>query len=74
MEEILREIDFYLEETVRRDGLPGAVLAVGDEHGVLMKKAYGNRRLFPYQEEMTADTGFDLASVSLVTAVWPAVL
>jgi CubicO group peptidase (beta-lactamase class C family) len=44
--------------------IPGAVLCVGRKAGVEYLKAYGNRAVEPEVVSMTADTVFDLASLS----------
>ena len=70
----MRQFDEYLRCTVDRDIIPGAVFAMGDADHVLFSAAYGVRRQLPSKEEMTVETLFDLASLTKVTAVWPAVL
>ncbi len=44
--------------------LPGAVVVVGQQSGVVFRRAYGQRAILPAREEMTPDTIFDLASVT----------
>ena len=62
-------------EAALRDGLiPGAVLVVGHEGKIVHRKAYGNRALVPQREAMTADTIFDIASLTKVVATTPALM
>src|SRR4051795_9875464 len=56
--------DALINAAIERKELPGAVLLVGRKSGVVYEKAYGNRALLPSPEPMTADTIFDLASLS----------
>jgi uncharacterized protein YbbC (DUF1343 family)/CubicO group peptidase (beta-lactamase class C family) len=48
--------------------MPGAVLVVGHDGQVVYRKAYGKRALVPRPEDMTADTIFDVASLTKVVA------
>ncbi|HLO07993.1 MAG TPA: serine hydrolase domain-containing protein, partial [Terriglobales bacterium] len=54
--------------------MPGAVLLVGHDGQVIYRKAFGNRALEPRREPMTADTIFDLASLTKVIATTTAVM
>ena len=63
-----------LNEIVEKKILPGAVFAAGDADGMKMKCTVGNKRSFPYEEMMTEDTVFDLASLTKVTATWAAAM
>jgi CubicO group peptidase (beta-lactamase class C family) len=44
--------------------MPGCVVCVGRGGKIAWLKAYGNKRLQPFQEAMTTDTVFDLASLT----------
>jgi uncharacterized protein YbbC (DUF1343 family)/CubicO group peptidase (beta-lactamase class C family) len=66
--------DAAIEQAIAADELPGAVLLVGHRGSVVYRKAYGSRALFPQREAMTADTIFDLASLTKVFATAPSVL
>lgn len=57
-------IDAAVEATIKANGCPGAVVAVvhGDE--VVYRKAFGLRAKEPKAEPMTADTVFDMASLT----------
>ncbi len=54
--------------------LPGAVVLVGRGDRVLYHKAIGNRAVAPAVESMTADTIFDLASLTKVVATTTSVM
>lgn len=64
--EIFKSVDKIIQEAVDKNDTPGAVLIVGKDNMIVYEKAYGNRRLRPHIEPMTADTIFDLASCSKV--------
>jgi uncharacterized protein YbbC (DUF1343 family)/CubicO group peptidase (beta-lactamase class C family) len=66
--ERLAFIDAAVAESVARKELPGAVVLVARRGGVVWRKAYGARALVPAREEMTADTVFDVASLTKVVA------
>jgi hypothetical protein len=51
--------------------VPGAVVLAGDAQRVLYRLAAGNRARLPRDEPMTADTAFDLASLTKVVACIP---
>jgi uncharacterized protein YbbC (DUF1343 family)/CubicO group peptidase (beta-lactamase class C family) len=62
------DLDAVINDAVREDKLPGAVLLVGHEGQVVYRKAYGNRALLPAPEAMTVDTIFDIASLTKIVA------
>jgi uncharacterized protein YbbC (DUF1343 family)/CubicO group peptidase (beta-lactamase class C family) len=61
-------IDRAIEDAIRQNRLPGAVLLVGHEGQVVYRKAYGERAIVPRVEAMTLDTIFDCASLTKVIA------
>jgi len=65
------KIDVLVDHAVDEHLLPGAVVVVGHNGHVVFRKAYGSRSLEPTREPMTADTIFDMASLTkpLMTAV-----
>ncbi len=67
-------MDPIIEEAVRTNLIPGAVLAVGHNGQVVYRKAYGFRSLLPAREPMTVDTIFDAASLTKVVATTPSVM
>ncbi|MDR3700295.1 MAG: DUF1343 domain-containing protein [Candidatus Sulfopaludibacter sp.] len=60
--------DQAIQEAIQQGRLPGAVLLIGHDDQVVYRKAYGNRAEVPKVEAMTADTIFDLASLTKVIA------
>jgi len=58
------EIEAIVTKAVRAGRTPGAVVIVGRRDGVVFRSAYGRRAIIPQREEMTADTIFDLASLT----------
>jgi len=64
------DLDAAIEEAIRDDQIPGAVLLVGHRGEIVHRKAYGWRSLVPAREPMTLDTVFDAASLTkaVVTA------
>ncbi len=66
--EHLSFIDAAVTEAVGRKELPGAVVLVARRGGVVWRKAYGARAVVPAREAMTADTVFDVASLTKVVA------
>ena len=62
--ERLARIDAVMEESIARKECPGAVVLVGRRGKVVFRKAYGNRAIVPAVEAMTADTVFDMASLT----------
>jgi uncharacterized protein YbbC (DUF1343 family)/CubicO group peptidase (beta-lactamase class C family) len=67
-------LDQAIEEAIRQDQIPGAVLLVSHQGQVVYRKAYGARSLTPRRETMTVDTIFDAASLTKVVATTPAVM
>jgi uncharacterized protein YbbC (DUF1343 family)/CubicO group peptidase (beta-lactamase class C family) len=61
-------VDQTIDEAIRQDRLPGAVLVVGHDGQVIYRKAYGQRAVYPRTEPMTVDTIFDCASLTKVIA------
>ena len=61
-------MDRAIQEAIRQNRLPGAVLIVGHGGQVVYRQAYGQRALVPRAEAMTVDTIFDLASLTKVIA------
>lgn len=68
------ELDQLIEDAVRRDAMPGAVLLVGQNGRIVYQKAYGRRALVPQKEDMTLDTIFDCASLTKVIATSASVM
>ncbi|HJT86628.1 MAG TPA: exo-beta-N-acetylmuramidase NamZ domain-containing protein, partial [Bryobacteraceae bacterium] len=66
--------DDAIHLAIEQGKLPGAVLIVGHNGQVVYRKAYGNRALVPAREPMTADTIFDIASLTKVVATTPSLM
>ncbi len=62
------DLDAAIDQAVREDKIPGAVLLVGHHGQVVYRKAYGYRALEPAKEPMTVDTIFDIASLTKIVA------
>ena len=67
-------IDKVVAEAIERQETPGAVVLVARRGGVVWRRAYGSRALVPAPEAMTADTVFDLASLTKVVATATSVM
>src|SRR5580704_3697475 len=62
------ELDSAINQAIREGKLPGAVLLVGHKGQVVYRRAYGDRAILPAREPMTADTIFDIASLTKIVA------
>jgi uncharacterized protein YbbC (DUF1343 family)/CubicO group peptidase (beta-lactamase class C family) len=71
--EPLAAISFAVEEAIRAGETPGAVIVIGHQDQVVLRQAFGHRRLAP-PRPMTPDAVFDVASLTKVVATTPAVL
>jgi uncharacterized protein YbbC (DUF1343 family)/CubicO group peptidase (beta-lactamase class C family) len=67
-------VDDAIEQAIRDNRIPGAVLLVGHNGQVLYEKAYGHRAVAPAPEAMTTDTIFDCASLTKVVATTSALM
>jgi uncharacterized protein YbbC (DUF1343 family)/CubicO group peptidase (beta-lactamase class C family) len=67
-------IDAIMQQAVARGIIPGGVVLVGHNDGVVYRKAFGSRSLEPTREPMTVDTIFDLASLTKCIATTTAVM
>src|SRR5438067_524407 len=70
----LAHIDEAVTSEIARKKLPGAVVVVGRQGKIVWRHAYGNRALEPKVEAMTADTIFDLASLTKVISTATSVM
>lgn len=70
----LQGLDTIVQNAIRDDKVPGAVLLVWHNGQVVYKKAYGHRSLEPRREPMTLNTIFDLASLTKVVGTTTAVM
>jgi uncharacterized protein YbbC (DUF1343 family)/CubicO group peptidase (beta-lactamase class C family) len=63
-----------VDAAIARHELPGAVVLVGRGEAVAYHRAFGRRAVEPSAEPMTADTIFDLASLTKVVATTTSVM
>jgi uncharacterized protein YbbC (DUF1343 family)/CubicO group peptidase (beta-lactamase class C family) len=63
-----------VEREIQAGRIPGAVVLVGRDGEVVYRRAFGERAREPHREPMTADTVFDLASLTKVVATTTAIL
>ena len=68
------QVDAIIDEAVRTDVIPGAVVAIGHNGQIVFQRAYGSRALVPAREPMTIDTIFDAASLTKVVATTPSIM
>ncbi len=67
-------ISAIMDEAVAAHTIPGGVVLVGHHGQVLYREAFGARSLEPTREAMTADTIFDMASLTKCIATTSAVM
>ncbi len=67
-------LDAAAEQAIRDGLIPGAVIIVGHDGRIVHRKAYGARALVPSRETATADTIYDVASLTKVVATTPAIM
>ncbi len=67
-------IDRLVADALAQGKLPGCVVAIGREDGIVYQKAFGLRALLPSREAMTLDTIFDLASLTKPIATATAIM
>ena len=70
----LARLDPVINAAIADKLLPGAVLLVGRGDRTVLLKAYGNRAVEPAVEAMTADTIFDVASLTKAVATATSVM
>jgi uncharacterized protein YbbC (DUF1343 family)/CubicO group peptidase (beta-lactamase class C family) len=66
--ERLAQIDAVVQKAIAENAAPGAVVLVARRGRIVWRKAYGSRAIEPAREAMTADTIFDLASLTKIVA------
>jgi len=73
-EKRLEGIAPLVEAAIQAKKIPGAVVLIGHEGQVVYRNAFGERSLVPARRTMTADTIFDVASMTKVVATTTAVM
>jgi CubicO group peptidase (beta-lactamase class C family) len=58
------EIDHVIEEEIEKGNFPGAVVLVGKQGDILYWEAFGNEVIEPYEEAITRNSVFDMASLT----------
>lgn len=69
----IAEIDQTIEQAIANKDTPGAVLWL-EHNGQAYTRAYGQRAVLPKAEAISADTIYDVASLTKVMATTPALL
>jgi CubicO group peptidase (beta-lactamase class C family) len=62
--DFIPQADALVAKAIAEKKMPGCVVCVGRRGKLVFLKAYGDKRLLPQREPMTADTVFDLASLT----------
>lgn len=67
----LLHIDRVVNEAIEKEEIPGAVVAIVRDNQIGYLKAFGYKQTYPYKENMSINTIFDLASCTkpLATAI-----
>jgi CubicO group peptidase (beta-lactamase class C family) len=72
--EHLKNIDKVVADAIKAGEIPGAVVLVARHGRIAYCRAFGNRAVRPVREAMTADTIFDVASLTKVLATAPSIM
>ncbi|HSK62623.1 MAG TPA: exo-beta-N-acetylmuramidase NamZ domain-containing protein [Pyrinomonadaceae bacterium] len=64
----LARMDSVIADEIAKHRLPGAVVLLGRQGRLIWQRTYGSRTVEPTREAMTADTIFDVASLTKVVA------
>jgi len=67
-------VDEVMNSAVSRGTIPGGVVLIGHDGRVVYRKAFGMRSLEPTREAMTAETIFDIASLTKCVATATSVM
>jgi uncharacterized protein YbbC (DUF1343 family)/CubicO group peptidase (beta-lactamase class C family) len=70
----LDRIDAAVAESIAKGQTPGAVVLVEHRGRVVFRRAYGSRAVEPARERLTADTVYDVASLTKVVATATSVM
>jgi len=72
--DLLRNIAPIVETSISHSQYPGAVILIGHKGRFIYRGVFGNRRIDPNVAPMRFDTIFDLASLTKVVAITPAIM
>jgi uncharacterized protein YbbC (DUF1343 family) len=67
-------IDTVARQEIAAGHFPGAVVLVGQKGKIVYRQAFGSRAILPRRQPMTADTIFDIASLTKVVATTTAIM
>lgn len=70
----LAPIAEIVQDAIHTDKIPGAVILIGSNNRIIYRRAFGYREIEPKKLPMTADTIFDLASLTKVVATTTAIM
>ena len=70
----LAGIEPVVEQAIRQQECPGAVIVVGHNGRIVYQQAFGHVLYEPHSPRMTMNTFFDMASLTKVTATTPAIM
>lgn len=70
----LAPIAEIVQDAIHTDKIPGAVILIGSHNRIIYRRAFGYREIEPKKLPMTADTIFDLASLTKVVATTTAIM
>jgi uncharacterized protein YbbC (DUF1343 family)/CubicO group peptidase (beta-lactamase class C family) len=70
----LSRIDEVVAEAIAQKRMPGCVVCIGRRGRIVFLKSYGQRQLHPTELPMTADTVFDMASITKPVATATSVM
>ncbi|AKI98286.1 hypothetical protein IX53_05650 [Kosmotoga pacifica] len=74
MEKSFCEVKFVIEEGIKKRVYPGAVILIGTREKILFLRAFGREAPSKDAKTITIETVYDLASLTKVTTVLPAIM
>lgn len=72
--DLLRNIAPIVETSIIHGDYPGAVILIGHKGRIIYRGVFGNRRISPNIAPMRFDMIFDIASLTKVVAITPAIM
>lgn len=73
-EELLTKIAPIVDQSIRDNSYPGAVVLAGHRGKIIYQGIFGNQQILPTLKPMRANTIFDVASLTKVIATAPAIM